>query len=225
MENIGHQPNSFWVIGGGRFGNLALERIMKNNPQNIVTIVDINPMEITSHDVKVVCEDGIHWLYKQINQQRRADVIVPALPLHMVVNWLRIELLPEYSLRNVKIRDKWIQGFPNVIKNGEGQIFMSFADFLCPDSCNEPEKICSYTGLARKENLFSTLRNAFREDLVSLAVRSYQLFPGVGGVLIDDLLNVRDKVIKEIGKNIMISTCCRCHGVADFVVCEGQNGK
>jgi hypothetical protein len=109
---------------------------------------------------------------------------------------------------------------PHALRGNAGQAYVSHADFICPDNCPEPEKICTHTGKPRPLDLFRLLGNVDFDDVLPIVIRSHQLLPGVGGIYPADLLDALDIVRKNSHRPLMIATACRCHGVVDFMRLE-----
>jgi hypothetical protein len=101
---------------------------------------------------------------------------------------------------------------PNPMRDPSGQIYVSHADFICPDDCAEPAAICTVTGKKRQADMFDLLGRIRISGFSSRVVRSYQLAPGVGGYRPRQLFDIL-KQVEKTQKNYLLSTACRCHGV------------
>ncbi|RJQ65777.1 MAG: potassium transporter [Desulfobacteraceae bacterium] len=211
-------PRRFWILGAGHFGQIAVQRIIRHIHDASITVVDKKPPPIdSSADIRIVKGDGIAWLKAKLDQDAPVDMIVPAIPVHMMAQWLKIELANVYKIHPVMIPDAWLSRMPNAMRGKTGPIFVSHANFTCPDNCPEPENICTHTGEPRPMALYRLLENIDFPDFVPLVIRSYQLLPGVGAVYPADLMNALDFVCENSNRPIMIGTACRCHGVVDFI--------
>ena len=204
-----------WILGAGKFGQLALERIIHHLPQVEITLVDVRAQVTGAEGVAVVCEEGISWLAGNMQREETADMIIPSLPVHMVAEWLKLKNSANYEVSAVPLPQHLVARLPNSIKNGDSQLYISHADFLCPDNCGEPEYFCTYTGEERAEDMFHILANIDGSPYVPLVVRSYQLFPGGGGIYPEDMWNILDRLHNFMNKPLLIATACRCHGVVD----------
>ena len=105
-----------------------------------------------------------------------------------------------------------IKALPNPILASTGQLFISIADFTCPENCPEPAEICTYTGKARPLILHEFLKSIQLKDLTSIVIRSHQLAPGVGGYRPEALFDALSQ-ISEMQTPVLLSTACNCHGV------------
>jgi hypothetical protein len=110
------------------------------------------------------------------------------------------------------VPENLIPQLPNTFKGPEGQVYMSNADFICPENCNEPEKKCPVTGKSRPCRLYSRLARIKCEGYRSLVLRSLQLAPGVGGYRGKQLSAILSAVQNQPGK-YLVSTASKCHGV------------
>jgi hypothetical protein len=214
----------FWIIGAGRFGRLAVERITRHITGATITVVEDNPTDFDIPGVTTVREDGIGWLYRMLNEDSHVDMIVPAIPIHVAAEWLKLKLAKEFEMDAINIPEPWLAKLPNTVRGKNGQMFVSHADFICPDNCPEPKKICTYTGKSRPMDLFRLLGNFKMSNVFPIVLRSYQLLPGVGGLYPPDLLDAVDIARKNSHLVLMISTACRCHGVADFLWLKNKDG-
>ena len=81
------------VIGGGRFGRLALERL----PGRVATVVEPEPDEgllalAHAQGVEVVRALGVDFLAPALAGNQPPRWVVPALPRHLLYDWLLHEL-------------------------------------------------------------------------------------------------------------------------------------
>ncbi len=203
------------ILGAGKFGQLALGRIIRCLPDVEITLVDVRVQVTGAKGVTVVCEEGISWLADNMQREEIADMIIPSLPVHMVAEWLKLKSNADCEVTTVSLPTHLVAGLPHPIKNGDSQLYLSHADFLCPDNCGEPELFCTYTGEERAEDMFHLLANIDESPCIPFVVRSYQLLPGVGGIYPEDMWNLLDCVHNSLNKPLLIATACRCHGVLD----------
>jgi len=207
-------PPSYLIIGCGHFGSRAVEKLLKRNPHSKITMVDKKkgPLQRISHlPVETVLCDGRLFLNQILLKRPLFDYIIPAVPFHLVFEFVLSQLKPLGGKRG-KVPD--ITGLPNPMRGKEGDLYASFADFLCPEDCPEPPRHCTVTREKRGKSLYKILED-LRGPFESKVIRSKQLGLGVGGYLSEDLL----KTVREIKKAgasdrlILISTACRCHAV------------
>ena len=102
---------------------------------------------------------------------------------------------------------------PNVTKGRDDSLVISYADFLCPSDCPEPENFCTVTKKPREVPLYEKLRQVKYKDYVVHIIQSRQLTPGLGGYKVKDLSNLLWRVKKKGSSKWIIGTACKCHGI------------
>jgi hypothetical protein len=132
-------------------------------------------------DFKTVCMDGIEYLGQNLKSIDYPDWIIPAIPVHVAYEWVRLKIKKNYILKTTPVPEELIISLPNVFKGKKDEIYMSIADFICPDNCPEPEDLCTYTGKPRPLTLYKKLESIKHDNFRSVVVRSRQLSPGIGG--------------------------------------------
>jgi hypothetical protein len=207
-------PPSYLIIGCGHFGSRAVETLLKKYPRSKIVVVDRHKKEfkkISQLPVETKIGDGVTYLKQFLSESGKVDYIIPAVPFHLAFEWILSQLKPLGGKKG-KVPD--ITGLPNPMRGKEGDLYASFADFLCPEDCPEPPRHCTVTREKRGKSLYKILED-LRGPFESKVIRSKQLGLGVGGYLSEDLL----KIVREIKKAgasdrlILISTACRCHAV------------
>jgi hypothetical protein len=102
-------------------------------------------------------------------------------------------------------------GLPHTWVGSEGSLLVSYADFLCPEDCPEPEDGCTVTGEVRTP-LYQVMRELNVPGFGIHVVQSRQLAPGLGGYPLQDLLDLQRRVLEAGDGRWLIGTACRCHG-------------
>jgi hypothetical protein len=207
--------STYWIIGGGKFGLKAVEDLSQAHPAADFILVEKETeicQKLSELGFEVACMDGIDYLALHLKRQAYPDWIVPAIPIHVAFEWIKIQLSKKYDLQPVLLPQKIVKTLPNPIKLEDGQLFTSNADFICPQDCPEPDDICMFTGKPRPRILHDFLSKIEFDDFQTVVIRSQQLSPGVGGYRPLDLFYALDK-IESNSKPVILSTACRCHGV------------
>lgn len=155
--------------------------------------------------------DGVQILREEMKAGRAPDWIVPALPIHFAAEWC-LASSDTKSLFRIPIPAGLEYRVPHPMQGSRGDLFVSYADFLCPEDCPEPRGYCTVSGCKRKQSMFAYLAQIRLPSFESLVLRSQQLAPGVGGYRSDQLLQLLSSVLHSQG-NMLLSTACRCHGV------------
>ena len=203
-----------WIIGVGRFGALAFQRLSEAINSRHFVLVDSVAEKLRrckGPTATLEVSDGIEFLEKHLKKGRNPDWIIPALPVHLAAEWILLHLGPA-RLRRVPLPSELDRQVPNPIRGSEGNLYVSHADFKCPEDCDEPRDICRVTRKIRPRNMYDVLVNLDVEPFKSLNIRSYQLGPGIGGYRAEQLLGMKATVEQTTG-SVLLSTACRCHGV------------
>jgi len=203
-----------WIIGVGRFGQIAFQRLSDAGKDRHFVLVDPVAEKLrwcNSATATLVVSDGIEFLEKHLKKGRKPDWIIPALPVHLAAEWFLLHLGPT-RLKRVPLPSELDVLVPNPIRGSEGNLYVSHADFKCPADCDEPRDICSITRKMRKQNMYGLLGNLDIKPFKTLNLRSHQLGPGIGGYRPEKLWELMENVEQAPGL-ILVSTACRCHGV------------
>jgi len=206
------------VIGGGKFGFLAIKKLF----QKIKVVVD----PIPSSELLKLCqklgvhlwrEDGQRVVQAILNNAVVPRWILPCLPVHLLVEWLRLDL----EVKNLKlvispVPQEAILKLPLVVFELCKVWYLSLADSICLFNCQEPTKYCLKTGKLRGRDLYLRLADINIPNFCTAVLRSHQLLPGIGALKVKEMFILRDRLI-YYGGNWLIATSCRCHGVLQAV--------
>jgi hypothetical protein len=203
-----------WIIGVGRFGYNAFQRLLEAGKDRQFVLVDPAAEKLrrcNASVAKLEVSNGITFLEKYLAKGCQPDWIIPALPLHLAAEWLLLRMGPA-RLKRVRLPAELAKMVPNPFQGPEGNLYTSHADFRCPQDCEEPRDICTITRKLRKQNMYDLLGGLHLEPFKPLTIRSHQLGPGIGGYRSDQLLEMCKRVEQATGP-VLLSTACRCHGV------------
>ena len=205
-------PGKTAVIGGGRFGRLALERM----PGKVALVVEPSP-EPDPHELgaPVWRLDGVEATRQMLSSSHPPKYIIPTLPVHLFARWL-CQSLPKTrpsTLNIPKDVHSYLQLNTQCINN---VLYVSLADFICPDDCPEPANICIVTGKPRGVPLFERMAALAGLGYQVAVARSHQLAPGIGGLAARDLLELRAQVVRS-GGDWILATACKCHGALEYI--------
>ena len=217
------KPHSYLIIGCGHFGSRAATELFRKNPLSKITVVDRNAKAIQgiSHlPVEAIVYDGLPYLDQFFPEGLSVDYIIPAVPFHLAFEFMLLRL-NALGARRGKVPT--LPRLPNPSVGKTGDLYTSFADFLCPEDCPEPSQYCTITGKRRPKPLYKMLME-LRGSFDSKVIRSEQLGPGLGGFRLEVLQDLLKEIEKEMvlhrSGQILISTACRCHGVTSTLSCE-----
>ncbi len=203
-----------WIIGVGYFGQIAFRQLSEARKDRHFVLVDpVSENLLTCRTPQATLEisDGIAFLNKNIARGRRPDWIIPALPVHLAAEWVFLHLGPK-RLRRIELPSEIDRLVPNPFRGSDGNLYVSHADFRCPEDCDEPRDTCSITGEMRQENMYDLLAILKVGLIRPLNIRSHQLGPGIGGYRPEQLLELMERLDQARGA-VLLSTACRCHGV------------
>jgi len=206
--------HAYLIIGCGYFGSRAAKKLFQKNPDSKITVVDKNRkalQKVSRLPIQTVACDGILYLNQFLSEGRKVDYIIPALPLHLAFEFILSQLKP-WGAKRERIPD--ISGLPNPVTGKTGDLYTSFANFLCSEDCPEPAQYCTITKKRRPKPLYRIL-NDLEGPFESRVIRSQQLGPGIGGFQPEVLLDLLEDIKKKRNSDrlILISTASRCHGV------------
>jgi hypothetical protein len=205
---------SYLIIGCGHFGSKAVEKLHRKNPKSKIIVVDKNKraLQKVSHlPIETIVFDGTLFLTSFLSEGRGGDYIIPAVPFHLAFEFLLSKLRP-FGAKRSKV--PVLSGLPNPMRGKTGDLYASFANFLCPEDCPEPSQYCTMTLERRRKPLYKILMD-LSGSFESRVIRSQQLGLGVGGFQAKALIGLTEDIKKRRTSDlpILISTACRCHGV------------
>lgn len=210
------KPRSYLIIGCGHFGSRAAGELLKKNPLSKITVIDKSSRalrKVSALPVETALSDGRSPLDRFLPEGLSVDYIIPAVPFHLAFEFILLRLRA-LGARRGKVSTP--PSLPNPISGKKGDLYTSFANFLCPEDCPEPARHCTVTGKRRPKPLYKMLME-LHGPFDSKVIRSEQLGPGVGGfrrvVLLEALMEIKQRVMSHPSGLILISTACRCHGV------------
>jgi len=164
-------------------------------------------MGVETHDADAVS-------FVALNTPSDAVWLIPAVPVHLAFQWLLVQLNVGGEARPIPVPAAVDAMVPNPYRMAGGTLYASFATFLCPDACSEPDEMCTHTKKPRPGNLFEVLSHILVPGFQVTVARSLQLAPGVGGYTAGYIRNVLEGIKTRPGAHL-IATSCRCHGVID----------
>jgi hypothetical protein len=219
---------TFWIIGFGRVGRRALKRLQDRAHEADITVVDprySHGPTAAPDNVHWHAEDGVSFLVRRLTRHGDPSPwIVPALPLHLAYEWLAAALTSYGRFEPMPVPEAVAAELPNAVRGPEGQLYISIADFRCPDTCSEPHGKCPVTGSPRLYDLHAHLAGLHHAVYRSLVIRSHQLAPGLGGYRARRLTDALDTV-RANPSAWLFSTASKCHGVMHAFAYEKQDSR
>ena len=171
-------PHAYLIIGCGRFGSRAAEKLFQKDSHSNIIVVDKNKnalQKVTRLPIETIVSDGVSYLDQYFSKVRKVDYIIPAVPLHLAFEFILSQSKPLGGKRRMVPP---LSGLPNPMKGKMGDLYTSLANFLCSEDCPEPARYCTTTGKRRGKPLYQILRD-LKGPFESRVIRSQQLAPGV----------------------------------------------
>lgn len=194
----------YLIVGFGKFGRIAIQRITGNFPDAVLTIVESDTSKTIdiSGMHEIVHAEATAFLLNELLED--TDIVIPMVPFHLAASYV----LAGIRGRAVPLPVGLEERLPNTYRLDQSNVFCSRADFVCPDDCPEGER-CTVTGSPRAP-LHGDLENIREPGWRIWVQRSLQILPGVGGYPLGDLRRLEQSVTSGLN---MIATACKCHGV------------
>ena len=216
------------VIGAGRFGKRAVDALASKSKASSIWVVDQDEKALrhaTGPAVKCILQQGVPFLTGFFHLLHPGNIIVPAVPIHLACEWLRLSLEGKWRVLQIKAPETIRPLLPHTWEGSEGSLLVSYADFRCPDACPEPVDHCTVTGKRRGTPMYTLLGDAAPPGYRIHVLRSRQLAPGVGGYTVGDL----QELLREVGSGgegkWLVATACRCHGVVSAMEFVGKKSE
>ena len=211
-------PSRLLILGAGRFGRLATQRLGRRHPDAAITVVDL-AASLASDPAFNSCErvaaDGIDYLVEAMAGGTAPDWIVPAMPIHVAWLWMKRDLIAAgRQVVDLPVPEAVAARVPHPLRGDHSQLYASNADFICPDDCPEPERFCTVTGKPRPVVMFAHLAGLRVPGFAAVVIRSRQLAPGVGGYRPEDLRQAEAAALAAPDA-VLLATACKCHAVID----------
>ena len=208
---------SYLILGAGKFGRLALQRLARQDAAATFLVVDRDPEALAAlrdldlPGVTGVVAEAVAFLAANLREDSPWDWLIPMAPVHVAWAWLLAGPLRGWEATVVP---EALAGLgPGCFRGPEGQVYLSRAAHLCPDDCPESDPVCPVSGEPREVALFAELAALKLPGWTIKVVPSRQLAPGVGGYPPRELMALARELAGMSGR-VLIATACRCHGVA-----------
>jgi len=208
-------PRRVKIFGAGRFGRIAAERLKPRFPHADFSISDTDQAKIDQISKELGIRGEVEECVQSLARINADDLwVIPAVPMHVSFEWTINELKKIGTVKRLQAPEEVDSSIPNPIRTKNGTLYTSFATFLCPDYCSEPDEICTHTGKERQGNLYDVLGSAQAKGFKTVVLRSWQLAAAVGGYPGRSLFELFETVRSKPG-GYLVATSCRCHGVID----------
>ncbi len=219
---------SYLILGAGKFGRLALQRLARQDAAAAFLVVEHDPAALAAARALGIsgfegeAAEAVAFLAAHLREDSPWDWLIPMVPVHVAWAWLLAGPLKGWE--TTPVPEGLEQLTPVWFRGPEGQLYLSRAAHLCPDDCPEPEAVCPVSGESREVPLFAELAALKLPGWTIKVVPSRQLAPGVGGYPPRELLALA-RELSEISGRILIATSCRCHGVVHGLRRPEKHGR
>jgi hypothetical protein len=203
------------VVGGGKYGCIAVEYLRKNKRGFILVDKDPNCLAVKTCGLKTaeqVYEQGEHFLVGDVAQvlelvdRLKFEYVFPTVPVHLAAELAKSKLkLAPWD----EVIDCILANLPPsvVLQAGRGNLIVSYnRDKECLERCEAPE-VCPSTQKRKPCTMDKLMKFAYPEGIVLI---SYQLAPGIGALKGSKLLEFLALV--EQKAKFVVGTACGCHG-------------
>ena len=133
-------PRLIRVLGAGRFGRLAAERLRRLFPEALLSITDRDAARVDEITRILGIPGEVEECIQSISRIEQPDDLwlIPAVPVHVGFEWAINELNRVGEVRRLPVPGEVDSKLPNPIRVPSGTVYASFATFVCPDYCSEP---------------------------------------------------------------------------------------
>lgn len=203
----------FILVGFGKFGRLAFDRLKTRFSSADFIIVDpILNLDSSLSNERIQLFPG-NWgaFLADCHELLDPDLIVPVAPSNIAVTYI---LVSKPETEPTDLPKEVALNFQNFSFVDRSTMWMSHANFMCPDDCEE-EETCAITG-TRRTPMFNKIQDISVSGFQTLVIRSSQVLPGVGAYTFHDLRLICESVVP--GKNYLIATSCKCHAIMSAIV-------
>ncbi len=213
----------YLILGAGKFGRLALQRLARQEDEASFLMVDESQEALTEarglidgNRIRVIQGEAVAFLLKFLKDTPPWEWTIPMVPVHVAFQWLWQGPLAGRGWHQVEVPEALEKLAAHASRGENGELYLSRATELCPDDCAEPET-CPVSGESREIPLYVELASLKIPNYQVIVLPSRQLAPGVGGYPASwPLALAQDLTSLDKGK-VLVATACRCHGVVNAI--------
>jgi hypothetical protein len=206
---------SYLILGAGKFGRLALERLARQDREAACWVVDRDPAALAAARAETraghfIEQDAVAFLQGHLAKYPW-DWLIPMVPVHVAHAYLAADPRVAREWQAAEVPETVGAGVKTARRGPRGELFLSRAAHRCPDDC-EAGPVCAVSGESRETPLYEELAALALPGFHLKVVASRQLAPGVGGYPPGELLALA-RTLTGCRTGVLIATACRCHGV------------
>lgn len=209
---------SYLILGAGKFGRLAAERLTALDPKARLLVVDRDPEALkaaragASGELDAVAAEAVSYLARHLSRFAAWDWLIPMVPGHVALGVLRQGPLAPSAWEMASVPEAVESLAEAALRGPAGEMYLSRAAHLCPDDCPESADACPVTGEPRSPALYEALEALQLPGWRLVTIVSRLLAPGVGGYPPRLLLELA-AAAPGFPEKVLLATACRCHGV------------
>ncbi len=139
---MNRNPHTYLIIGCGHFGSRAAEKLKKRNSRSKIIVVDKSKkalQKVSRFSIQTEVSSGISYLNQFLSEGRKADYIIPAIPLHLAFEFILSQMKP-WGAKRKEIPPR--SGLPNPVIGKTGNLYISLSNFLCSEDCRPLPSWC-----------------------------------------------------------------------------------
>jgi hypothetical protein len=203
------------IVGGGKYGSIAVEYLRKNNCGFVLIDKDPNCLATKQFNLKAFVstgDEGEYFLQGDIPQvlelieRLKPEYVFPTAPIHIAAELAKSKFKLE---RWHEVIDCILGNLPSsvILQAGSGNLIVSYnRDSVCLERCEAPE-VCPSTGKRKPCTMDKLVKFAYPDGIVLV---SYHLAPGMGALKGNELLDFLAQAEKKA--QFVVATACGCHG-------------
>jgi hypothetical protein len=203
------------IVGGGKYGCIAVEYLRKNKIGFVLVDKDLNCLAARkfglnpSDQIGTAGEYFVHGGIAQVLElieRLKPEYVFPTAPIHIAAELAqsKFKLAPWDE-----VIDCILANLPAsvVLQAGRGNIIVSYnRDKVCLEKCESPE-VCPSTHKRKPCTMDKLMKFAYPEGIILI---SHQLAPGMGALKGKELLEFFAQA--ENADRFVVATACACHG-------------
>ena len=203
------------IVGGGKYGSVAVEYLRRNKRGFVLVDKDPNCLAVKKYRLESSGHIGTEGEYfreggiakvLELIEQVKPEYVFPTAPIHIAAEMAKskFKLVPWEEVIDCILANLPASLILNV---GRGNLIVSYnRDKDCLEKCEAPE-VCPSTRKRKPCTMDKLMKFAYPEGIVLV---SYQLAPGMGALKGSELLEFFAQAEKK--DKFVVATACGCHG-------------
>jgi hypothetical protein len=219
---------SFVVVSGGAVGTASVRRLLRavaagRLETGRILVVDRDPAceaaGVRDPRVRLEVADWSDWLDARLGRLEPGAHLVPYhWAPHLLVEWLRRQLA-RAGASATRGGPPPSPGVPFERATAAGDLALSYATWICPPACIEPD-LCPHTRGPKDWSLAGVLEREAGGVDGRIVFRCLHLVWGVGTLPVVDVLGARERLLAGAARprRFLVATSSHCHALAASLV-------